>query len=218
VAQAAALRRELADRVLAAASPATVAVLDSLRDAGWRLALVSNATAETAEAWPRCPLAGRFDVAVFSCDVAVAKPDPGIYLAAVEGLGTRPADCVYIGDGADEELAGAAALGMLAIRTTEYNDTDLLARPTYRLDQRPPTSTADNPRRAKRGVPKAGPCPGRRQRSLTRNTNPQRRSRHVRKPSGILRVGALRDKQARHADSRCAAKTSLLRTRLTVRR
>jgi putative hydrolase of the HAD superfamily len=124
VAQAAALRRELADRVLAAASPATVAVLDSLRDAGWRLALVSNATAETAEAWPSCPLAGRFDVAVFSCDLAVAKPDPRIYLAAVEGLGTRPADCVYVGDGADDELAGAAALGMLAIRTTEHNDTD----------------------------------------------------------------------------------------------
>jgi putative hydrolase of the HAD superfamily len=114
----------LADRVLAAASPATVGVLDSLRAAGWRLGLISNATAETAEAWPGCPLAGRFDVAVFSCNVAMAKPDPRIYLAAVEGLGARAADCVYVGDGADGELAGAAALGMLAIRTIEHNDTD----------------------------------------------------------------------------------------------
>jgi putative hydrolase of the HAD superfamily len=124
VAQAVALRGELAGCVLAAASSATTGVLDSLRDAGWRLGLVSNATAETAEAWPGCPLAGRFDVAVFSCDVAVAKPDPRIYLAAVEGLDARPADCVYVGDGADGELAGAAALGMPVIRTTEHNDTD----------------------------------------------------------------------------------------------
>jgi len=124
VARATALRRELAGRVLAAASPATVGLLDLLRDAGWRLSLVSNATAETAEAWPECPLAGRFDVAVFSCDLGVAKPDPRIYLAAAESLSARPANCIYVGDGADRELAGAAALGMRVIRTTEHNDTD----------------------------------------------------------------------------------------------
>jgi putative hydrolase of the HAD superfamily len=35
-----------------------------------------------------------------------------------------PAACVYVGDGADEELAGATALGMRAIRTTEHADSD----------------------------------------------------------------------------------------------
>jgi putative hydrolase of the HAD superfamily len=124
VARAAALRHELAGRVLASVRPATIGVLDALRDAGCRLGLVSNATAETAEAWRVAALAKRFDVAVFSCDLGAAKPDRRIYLAAAEGLGAPPAECVYVGDGADGELAGAAALGMTVIRTTEHNDTD----------------------------------------------------------------------------------------------
>src|SRR5688572_10754611 len=82
VAQAAALRLELASRVLAGVSPTTLNVLDTLRSQGWRLGLVSNATSETAQAWSGSALAHRFDVAVFSCDLGVAKPDHDIYLAA----------------------------------------------------------------------------------------------------------------------------------------
>jgi putative hydrolase of the HAD superfamily len=124
VEQAVALRLELAGRVLAAVSPTTLNVLDTLRSQGWRLGLVSNATSETAQAWPGSALARRFDVAVFSCDLGVAKPDREIYLAAAQGLGAPAEQCVYIGDGADGELAGAAALGMTVFRTTEHNDTD----------------------------------------------------------------------------------------------
>ncbi|WP_327031720.1 HAD family hydrolase [Micromonospora ureilytica] len=117
-------RRALARRVLDGVSTATLDVLDALRDDGHPLALISNATSETAEAWPQSPLARRFDVAVFSCDVGLAKPDLAIYHTAVGRLGVAPADCVYVGDGADGELAGAAAVGMTVLRTTEHNDTD----------------------------------------------------------------------------------------------
>jgi putative hydrolase of the HAD superfamily len=102
IARAARHRRDLGARILAAVAPATLDVLDRLRDNGARLALVSNATADTAEEWPHCTLAERFDVAVFS----------------------RPAECVYVGDGAADELTAAAALGMTVFRTTEFSDTD----------------------------------------------------------------------------------------------
>ncbi|SCG79594.1 putative hydrolase of the HAD superfamily [Micromonospora echinaurantiaca] len=124
VTRAAAHRRSLARRVLGSVSTATLDMLDALRDAGHPLALISNATSETAEAWPRSPLARRFDVAVFSCDVGVAKPDPAIYRTTAELLGVAPAECVFVGDGADGELAGAAGVGMTVLRTTEHNDTD----------------------------------------------------------------------------------------------
>ncbi|MGY4907845.1 HAD family hydrolase [Micromonospora aurantiaca (nom. illeg.)] len=124
VARAAAHRLTLAHRVLGRVSPATLDVLDALRERGHRLALISNATSETAEAWPGGPLARRFDVTVFSCEAGLAKPDPAIYRAAAQRLGVAPADCVYVGDGADGELAGAAAAGMTVIRTTEHQDTD----------------------------------------------------------------------------------------------
>lgn len=124
VARAGALRRALARRVLGTVSAVTLDVLDALRVDGHPLALVSNATSDTAEAWPQSPLAERLDAAVFSCDVGVAKPDPAIYRAAAERLGADPAECAFVGDGADGELAGAAAVGMTVFRTTEHNDTD----------------------------------------------------------------------------------------------
>jgi putative hydrolase of the HAD superfamily len=124
VTRATALRHELATRLLSSVPPATLATLDTLRAAGSRLALVSNATSDTAQAWPDGVLARRFDVAVFSCEVGVAKPDPAIYQAALGRLGAAPEECVFVGDGADRELYGAAALGMTAIRTTEHNDSD----------------------------------------------------------------------------------------------
>ncbi|OKI47393.1 HAD family hydrolase [Micromonospora sp. CB01531] len=124
VARAAAHRRELATRVLARVAPETLAVLDALRADGHPIGLISNATAETAEAWPSSALARRFDVAVFSCELGVAKPEPTIYRTTAERLGAGPTDCVFVGDGADGELAGAAAVGMTVIRTTEHNDTD----------------------------------------------------------------------------------------------
>ncbi|MEW2443404.1 HAD family hydrolase [Micromonospora marina] len=124
VARAAVHRRALARRVLGRVSPATLDVLDALRGRGHRLALISNATSETAEAWADGPLARRFDVTVFSCEVGLAKPAPAIYRAAAQRLGAAPADCVYVGDGADGELAGAAGVGMTVLRTTEHQDTD----------------------------------------------------------------------------------------------
>ncbi|MFD2763623.1 HAD family hydrolase [Micromonospora eburnea] len=124
VARAAAHRRELAARLLDGVAPKTLALLDALRADGHPLGLISNATAETAEAWHTSALARRFDEAVFSCTVGMAKPDPAIYRTAAERLGVDPTDCVFVGDGADGELAGAAAVGMTVIRTTEHHDTD----------------------------------------------------------------------------------------------
>lgn len=124
VAQAAAVRRALARRVLSGVQPSTLDVLDTLRGTGYRLGLVSNATADTSESWPGSALSARFDVAVFSCEAGAAKPDPRIYLAATTALGTQPGACYYVGDGADSELAGAAALGMTAVRTTQHSNSD----------------------------------------------------------------------------------------------
>ncbi|HEV7710023.1 MAG TPA: HAD-IA family hydrolase [Asanoa sp.] len=124
VTQAVRLRCDLGARLLADVTPATLDALDALRAGGYRLALVSNTTAETTDLWPATALSTRFDVAVFSPEVGAAKPKPRIYRAAADRLGVRAAECWFVGDGADGELAGAAAVGMAVIRTTEFQDTD----------------------------------------------------------------------------------------------
>lgn len=124
VAEAAALRRTMTAGLIGGVPASTLAVLDELRAGGWLLGLVSNTTAESAERFRESPLAARLDTTSFSNEIGVAKPDPVIYLATCRSLGLTPAACVYVGDGADDELAAAASLGMHAIRTTEHADTD----------------------------------------------------------------------------------------------
>ena len=65
--------------------------------------------------WDSTPLAPLFDVAVLSFDVGMVKPDPRIYELATERLGVGANDCLYVGDGSDGELSGAAQAGMTAV-------------------------------------------------------------------------------------------------------
>jgi putative hydrolase of the HAD superfamily len=120
VQQATALRRTLAQRLLGRPPAATLETLAAFKAAGWRIGLVSNITAETQLQWPTSPLAQYYDATTFSAEVGAAKPDPAIYKAACAALDTTPADCVFIGDGNDNELTAAASLGMHTIRTTEH--------------------------------------------------------------------------------------------------
>jgi putative hydrolase of the HAD superfamily len=129
----AATRRMSLTRSILWPSGQALATLDALRAAGWRLGLVSNCTAETPELWKRTPLAARFDAVGFSCELGVAKPDPAIYLSVCSFLDVAAADCLYVGDGADNELAGAASLGMTVVRSDEFVTGDG-SWPRHRID------------------------------------------------------------------------------------
>lgn len=123
-------RSEELTRRLLWPKPQTLAVLDALRRAGWLLGLVSNTAGTTGPLWPTTPLCGRFGAAAaLSSVVGAAKPDPAIFLMVCRQLGVDPTECVYVGDGADNELGAAAALGMLVVRTTQYKPAEGLWPP-----------------------------------------------------------------------------------------
>jgi len=63
-----------------------------------------------------------FDDYVLSYEVRALKPDPAIYQVAIKKAGTPPSSCVFIDD-MEENVAGAAALGLKAILYKP--DTDL---------------------------------------------------------------------------------------------
>src|SRR5690606_23033498 len=123
VARAVALRRAMADRLLAAVPEPTLSTLDKVRSAGWLLGLVSNTTPDDPDRFRHSRLAGRFDATVFSSELKAGKPDPKIFLTACDLLDVPPHACVYVGDGGDDELVAAASLGMRAVRTVEHADT-----------------------------------------------------------------------------------------------
>ncbi|GAA1673392.1 hypothetical protein GCM10009745_15420 [Kribbella yunnanensis] len=117
------LRRGLTRRLMQGPPAATLGTLAKLRAEGWRIGLVSNITTETQLQWGDSPLAPYFDTTAFSSELGAAKPEPAIYLAACMALGVAPSECVYVGDGRDNELSAAAALGMHTIRTLEHSNS-----------------------------------------------------------------------------------------------
>jgi putative hydrolase of the HAD superfamily len=89
--------------------------LHELRGAGFRLGLISNADAMEVAAWADSPMSGLFDSEVFSCDAGCVKPEAAIYDRCLRELGLRGEECLFIGDGGSNELAGAKEAGMTAV-------------------------------------------------------------------------------------------------------
>jgi putative hydrolase of the HAD superfamily len=77
--------------------------LQDLKEAGFKLALISNASSPEVQAWPRSPLAELFDVTVFSCETGLCKPEIDIYHHTLNGLDEQAENCLFIGDGGSEE-------------------------------------------------------------------------------------------------------------------
>src|SRR5439155_6621926 len=98
-----ALRRKMAKRALVP-RPDALGTLEELRRRGLRLGLISVCSQDVPDVWDETPLAGVLDETVFSCDVGVSKPDPRIYEIACERLGVEPRECLFVGDGANDEL------------------------------------------------------------------------------------------------------------------
>jgi putative hydrolase of the HAD superfamily len=87
--------------------------LASLRDAGIRLGVVSNADGRVEAALQRAGLADLFEVIVDSGVVGVAKPDPAIFAHALDPLGLTAAETWYLGDTVAYDMAAADAAGLL---------------------------------------------------------------------------------------------------------
>src|SRR5438477_7244918 len=95
------------------------ALLDSLRDQGLRLGVVSNAF---DPGWllhrdlEQMGLAERLDFSVFSSEVGTRKPHPAIFERALAALDVRAEDALFVGDRLYEDVRGAGQLGMTTVQ------------------------------------------------------------------------------------------------------
>ncbi|HET7567446.1 MAG TPA: HAD family hydrolase [Gaiellaceae bacterium] len=115
----------------------THALLETLRDRGLRLGLVTNAfdPPELARAeLARLGVAERLDAVVFSSEVGARKPAPAIFERALELLGAEPATTLMVGDRLVEDVGGAAALGMRTCQALWFRaeEDDDAPRPDFR--------------------------------------------------------------------------------------
>jgi len=86
-----------------------------LRRSGCRVGMISVCSEDVPEIWDETAFHGVFDAEVFSATCGHMKPEAEIYLLAARELCVEPSECLYVGDGANDELAGAERVGMISV-------------------------------------------------------------------------------------------------------
>jgi len=102
--------------------------LGELRERKIATAVVSNFDRRLPAILAGLGLAPLFDAVVLPSDAKAAKPDPPIFLLALERLGARAAASVFVGDSQERDLAAARRLGMRAIDVASLATLRDLAR------------------------------------------------------------------------------------------
>jgi putative hydrolase of the HAD superfamily len=95
--------------------PQTMPMLDELRQSGIRSAIVSNSSSYSELVLDDLGLRAAVSHVVMSYRVGVLKPEPRIYLTALEALNVPSNNATFVGDGGDNELLGARRVGLRTI-------------------------------------------------------------------------------------------------------
>jgi epoxide hydrolase-like predicted phosphatase len=95
-----------------------VAAIGRLRDAGYRLAALTNNWVNDSETSDTHGVQDLFDVFVESAAEGVRKPDPRIYQIVCQRLDIEPAAAIFLDD-IGQNLKSARALGMTTIKVED---------------------------------------------------------------------------------------------------
>jgi len=95
--------------------PDTVPTLKWLKEEGYKLGVVTSGPEYQRLKLELAGLSEYFDVVVTRDDDNTIKPEPRIFLTALEELGVEPDDTAMVGDSLKQDIYGAKNLGMVAV-------------------------------------------------------------------------------------------------------
>jgi putative hydrolase of the HAD superfamily len=101
-------------------------VLSRLTEQGYRLGIVSNSFLPGSvldRHLEEGDLLELLPIRVYSCEVNIRKPKPGIFQAALNRSGLEAQETVFVGDTPREDITGAAQMGMVTVLRTGGNRT-----------------------------------------------------------------------------------------------
>ena len=101
--------------------PGMADLVRGLKQKGYKLFLLSNASFRQPQYWPKIPGSEYFDGTVISAFQHCKKPDHRIYEILIKQYGLIPEECLFIDD-VEENVAGARDAGMKAILFTGAAD------------------------------------------------------------------------------------------------
>ena len=88
--------------------------------------MISNFDQRLRNILERLGIADFLEAIVLPGDCGFEKPDPRIFAAALAALGLPASRCVYVGDDAERDLAGASSAGLSAIDARELDSLEQL--------------------------------------------------------------------------------------------
>ncbi len=89
--------------------------LETLRELGYRLGVITNLRADLEPLLRHAGLEGILDFSVTSAQAGIEKPHPPIFLEALRRAGVAPEEALHVGDQGRSDVAGARAVGMQAV-------------------------------------------------------------------------------------------------------
>lgn len=107
--------------------------LDTLKELGIRLAVLSNWDYSLHRILANTGLTPYFETVVASLEEGVEKPEPAIFRAVLDRLGVGPEEVVHVGDNPLDDLVGAQQFGIRALlidRTLDKPSANRIARLT----------------------------------------------------------------------------------------
>ena len=114
--------------------PAMIEVVNELRQAGYRVALLTNAVREFRPVIEKTvPIYDLFDVIIDSSEVGMRKPDKEIYDLTSQKLGAENSQCLMIDD-LVANVHGAENAGMQGLLFTTSDETAAAIRSTFQLN------------------------------------------------------------------------------------
>lgn len=86
--------------------------LQALKDAGYRLGLLSNRTRPYTELLEQLGLAVYFEAVLAAGEIDCWKPEPGIFQHVLERMGVVASQALYVGDNYYADILGAQSAGL----------------------------------------------------------------------------------------------------------
>lgn len=108
--------------------PDVEATLEALQSSGLRLGLVSNWDHRLPTVLANLGLARYFEAVEYSSGCGCEKPHPRIFHSCLASLAVSPSRALHIGDSAIEDVEGAMAVGMRALRIDRRDSRSHLLR------------------------------------------------------------------------------------------
>jgi len=98
-----------------------LSTLETLKERQLILGLITNATKDMSSAYQKLGLTPYLDFVVNSQEVGANKPEPPIFLSALEKAGVEASEAVHVGDQYALDVLGARGVGITPVLIDRYD-------------------------------------------------------------------------------------------------